>query len=134
MNRPKISIIIVNYNGKQLLQKCLESLFKTDYENFEVILDTIKDNHINTSLLRSNEVLSANAEVSITRELPKPPLLRKDKLVESDFAAPQATKEVWEGLKEGGCRAFKFYWGGKDPLLYLRDENLLPKLLLKFTT
>ena len=35
---PKISIIIVNYNGKELLQKCLESLFKTDYENFEVIL------------------------------------------------------------------------------------------------
>ena len=100
-----------------------------DNENFEVILDTIKDNHINTSLIRSNEVLSANAEVSITRELPEPPLLRKDKLVETDFVAPQATKEVWEGLKEGGCRAFKFYWGGKDPLLYLRDENLLPKLL-----
>ena len=35
---PKISIIIVNYNGKELLQKCLESLFKTNYENFEVIL------------------------------------------------------------------------------------------------
>ena len=100
-----------------------------DNENFEVILDTIKDNHINTSLIRSNEVLSANAEVSITRELPEPPLLRKDKIVETDFIAPQATKEVWEGLKEGGCRAFKFYWGGKDPLLYLRDENLLPKLL-----
>ena len=100
-----------------------------DNENFEVTLDTIKDNHINTSLIRSNEVLSANAEVSITRELPEPPLLRKDKLVETDFVAPQATKEVWEDLKEGGCRAFKFYWGGKDPLLYLRDENLLPKLL-----
>ena len=38
MSLPKISIIIVNYNGKELLQKCLESLFKTDYENFEVIL------------------------------------------------------------------------------------------------
>ena len=50
-----------------------------DNENFEVILDTIKDNHINTSLIRSNGVLSANAEVSITRELPEPPLLRKDK-------------------------------------------------------
>lgn len=38
MSLPKISIIIVNYNGKSLLEKCLESLFKVDYKNFEVIL------------------------------------------------------------------------------------------------
>jgi GT2 family glycosyltransferase len=35
---PKVSIIIVNFDGKELLEKCLESLFKVDYENFEVIL------------------------------------------------------------------------------------------------
>jgi len=124
---------VIDLWGEEWLEKGFANCRITsplyDNENFKVILDTIKDNHINTSLIRSNEILSANAEVSITRELPEPPLLRKDKLVESDFVAPQATKEVWEGLKEGGCRAFKFYWGGKDPLLYLRDENLLPKLL-----
>ena len=38
MSSPKISVIIVNYNGKKLLEKCLESLFKIDYNNFEVIL------------------------------------------------------------------------------------------------
>ncbi len=38
MSSPRISVIIVNYNGKELLQKCLESLFKIDYNNFEVIL------------------------------------------------------------------------------------------------
>ena len=38
MSFPKVSVIIVNYNGKELLQKCLESLFKIDYNNFEVIL------------------------------------------------------------------------------------------------
>jgi len=38
MTMPKISIIIVNYNGKTLLEKCLESLFKVNYDNFEVIL------------------------------------------------------------------------------------------------
>ena len=38
MPLPKISVIIVNYNGKKLLEKCLESLFKIDYNNFEVIL------------------------------------------------------------------------------------------------
>jgi len=34
----KVSVIIVNYNGKELLEKCLESLFKVDYDNFEVIV------------------------------------------------------------------------------------------------
>ncbi len=38
MSLPKISVIIVNYNGKSLLEKCLESLFKVNYDNFEVIL------------------------------------------------------------------------------------------------
>jgi|TARA_B110000495_G_C23011317_1_gene598200 GT2 family glycosyltransferase len=38
MQLPKVSVIIVNYNGKALLEKCLESLFKVNYDNFEVIL------------------------------------------------------------------------------------------------
>ena len=38
MTMPKISVIIANYNGKTLLEKCLESLFKVNYDNFEVIL------------------------------------------------------------------------------------------------
>jgi len=35
---PLVSVIIVNFNGKKNLEKCLESLMKVDYENFEVIL------------------------------------------------------------------------------------------------
>ena len=38
MSFPKVSVIIVNYNGKTLLEKCLESLVKVNYENFEIIL------------------------------------------------------------------------------------------------
>ena len=38
MSVPKVSIIIVNYNGKELLQKCLDSLLKVNYDNFEIIL------------------------------------------------------------------------------------------------
>ena len=38
MTLPKVSIIIVNYNGKLLLEKCLESLFKINYNNFEVVI------------------------------------------------------------------------------------------------
>ena len=38
MSLSKVSVIIVNYNGKKLLEKCLESLFKVNYNNFEVII------------------------------------------------------------------------------------------------
>ena len=38
MLQPKVSIIIVNYNGRILLQKCLESISKIDYNNYEIII------------------------------------------------------------------------------------------------
>jgi len=38
MSLPKVSVIIVNYNGKIFLEKCLNSLSKVNYENFEIIV------------------------------------------------------------------------------------------------
>ena len=35
---PLVSIIIVNYNGKKYLEKCLDALFKIDYKNYEAIV------------------------------------------------------------------------------------------------
>jgi len=48
MDNPLVSVIIVNLNGKHHLEKCLESLMKADYENYEVILvdNNSKDNSI----------------------------------------------------------------------------------------
>lgn|GEM_PF-4850188 len=37
-NLPLVSIIVLNYNGKQHLKTCLESLLETNYPNFEIIL------------------------------------------------------------------------------------------------
>lgn len=34
----KVGIIIVNYNGKHLLEKNLQSVVDTDYENFEIVV------------------------------------------------------------------------------------------------
>jgi GT2 family glycosyltransferase len=34
---PLVSIIILNYNGKWLIEKCLDSILHSDYSNFEVI-------------------------------------------------------------------------------------------------
>lgn len=37
-NLPLVSIIIVNFNGKKYLEKCLESLLKINYSNYEIIV------------------------------------------------------------------------------------------------
>jgi len=38
MMNPKVSIIILNYNGSKFIKDCLSSVFKNDYADFEVIL------------------------------------------------------------------------------------------------
>ena len=38
MKNPKVSIIIVNFNGKRFLKKCLDSIFSQTYSNYEVTL------------------------------------------------------------------------------------------------
>ena len=38
MNHPKVFIIILNWNGKEVLRECLESIEKIDYPNYEVIV------------------------------------------------------------------------------------------------
>ena len=70
-----------------------------DEELFEVKSNIFDETHAHTTLIRGNGVVSANAEISITKNLPKPPVLRKDKLVEENFIPPSATKEVWNELK-----------------------------------
>ena len=65
MQLPKVSIIIVNYNGKNYLQKCLESLSKINYTNTEIIIvdnnstdgsvDFISKNFPNSILIKLNE-------------------------------------------------------------------------------
>jgi GT2 family glycosyltransferase len=38
MNKPKVSIIIVNYNGGKVFKECLESLKEIQYPNYELII------------------------------------------------------------------------------------------------
>lgn len=38
MNNPKIFIIILNYNGKDTIKQCLDSVFYSDYSNFEAVV------------------------------------------------------------------------------------------------
>ena len=38
ISKPLVSIIIVNYNGLELLKKCLMSLSKIQFTDYEIIL------------------------------------------------------------------------------------------------
>lgn len=63
-NLPFVSVIIPNYNGEEVIEDCLSSVYATDYPNFEVILvdDASKDNSIsiirkafsNTTIIQNN--------------------------------------------------------------------------------
>jgi glycosyltransferase involved in cell wall biosynthesis len=49
ISKPLISIIIVNYDGLELLKKCLMSLSKIQFTNYEIILvdNNSSDNSVN---------------------------------------------------------------------------------------
>ena len=39
MENPLISLIILNWNGKECIDECLESVIKTEYKNIEIVVD-----------------------------------------------------------------------------------------------
>ena len=55
--QPLISVIILNYNGKNYLNNCLDSVFKNNYDNYEVIL---VDNASTDKSLQAAEHLFGN--------------------------------------------------------------------------
>lgn len=53
-NTSFVSIIIVNYNGKRWLEKCLSSLKKQTYKNFEIIFVDNASNDNSLSFVKKN--------------------------------------------------------------------------------
>ena len=60
-----ISIIIVNYNGKKWLEKCLDSLFNQTYKEFEIIL--VDNNSSDDSIEFLNAKYSNRNNLKIVR-------------------------------------------------------------------
>ena len=61
----KVSVVIVNWNGEKYIKKCIDSLLKVNYDNFEVIvidngstddsIKIIKDSFSENVILIENE-------------------------------------------------------------------------------
>ncbi|MDH5419613.1 MAG: glycosyltransferase, partial [Candidatus Bathyarchaeota archaeon] len=54
---PSVSIIIVNFNGKEILKRCLTSISTTNYPNFEIV---VVDNASTDGSVKSIKKLSGS--------------------------------------------------------------------------
>lgn len=58
MNKPKVAVIIPNYNKAQYLSKCIDSVLNQTYDNIEIIIvddcSTDKSNQIIKSIVKKN--------------------------------------------------------------------------------
>jgi len=98
---PKVFIIILNYNGKDFIQKCLASVFKLDYPNFEVAVvdnnstdgyfEAVKINFSKAHFIKNEANLgfsagnNAGIRFALERMADYVLLLNQDTEVEKDF-------------------------------------------------
>jgi GT2 family glycosyltransferase len=111
-----VSIIIVNWNGKQWLGDCLSSIFKQDYKNFEiVVVDNrstdgsieylrenfpqvkVVQNHENLGFAEGNNIGVRHTQGSLVL------LLNNDTVVTQDFLS-KLVEKMLSALSIGACQ------------------------------
>ena len=103
-----------------------------DGEQFKVVIRAQSESQYQAELLRPDHTVSATAEVTLPERAPEAPQRRGDPIAEPHFIGPESSPDVWAALRENGCYAFRYHWGGKDDAelhSYLRDQRQLPDLL-----
>lgn len=145
---PKVFIIILNYNGQDCLKRCLTSVFKIDYPNFEVILldnasedgslEMAKKDFSRAIFIRNNINLGFAGGVNVgirfalEREADYVLLLNYDTLVETNFLTKII--EAGESMPSVGILSSlvmnaynKEIWfaGGKINWLKMKTEHFL---------
>jgi len=60
--KPKVSVIVVNYNGIQFIDNCLRSLLNQTYQNYETIMP-FEEHDISISLHTSYQVTKLLGEL-----------------------------------------------------------------------
>jgi hypothetical protein len=95
---PFVTLIVLNYNGRKYLPSCLDSLFKTDYPKFEVIvidncssdnsIEFVKKNYPNVLIIKNNENLGYARAINSAMEIVESEhvvFLNNDIVVEPDW-------------------------------------------------
>src|SRR3989338_1097414 len=140
MNKPKVSIVVVNHNGKNLLEALLKSISKSDYKNHEILVvdnnstdgsrEFVKKTHKNAKLVENKENLGYVGINSALRyckgeyilflnndmELDKNCIKNLVKNIESDknaaMAAPKLVNFYNKKLGSGGTWVSRAFYNG----------------------
>ncbi|MFH1826208.1 MAG: glycosyltransferase family 2 protein [bacterium] len=138
MNKPLISVVILNYNGQRFLADCLSSLKKQTYPNFEILLvdngstdisikyveenfaDFVKliKNPINYGFSKGNNIgiRAAKGKYVLT--------LNNDTIVDPDWIAKLV--EAAENSEQIGMCASKIYLAKEPGLIDSIGVNIYP--------
>ena len=126
---PLVSVIVINYNGKEFLKDCLESIYGQNYHNFELILvdngstdgsvQFIKEKFPDTILIENKENLgfavANNQGIEISRGK-YVALLNNDTVVDRDWLKNLVTAAESSSENTG-------MWAGK--ILSLENPNII---------
>ena len=140
MKEPKVSIAIVNYNGKDLTLNLLKSISRLNYKNYEIIVvdnnstdgtqETIKKNFRNVKLVENNKNLGYSGANSCIKhcegeyilflnndmELGKDCLNKLVETAESDkdcaMASPRLVNFYDKKIKSGGTWLSRAFYNG----------------------
>lgn len=95
---PFVTLLVLNYNGKKYLPLCLDSLFKTRYPRFDVIVidncsaddsvDFIKKNYPKVKIIQNNENLGYARAINLAMKIVDSKyvvFLNNDIIVEADW-------------------------------------------------
>lgn len=62
--KPKVGVVIINYNGASMLEHCIDELLKIEYENIEIVLLDNASTDNSVSLVRNNYDLKLKVHVN----------------------------------------------------------------------
>lgn len=118
---PAVDIITVNYNGMQYIDACLDSLFKTEYPDFSVILadngsidgsvEAVQKKYPTVKIILNNENLGFAKANNIAVKAGKAEfiaLLNNDTIIEKDWLLPLVRTLMKDDSVAAACSKLLF--------------------------
>ncbi|MFQ5456683.1 MAG: glycosyltransferase family 2 protein [Nitrospirota bacterium] len=145
MNHPHVTIIILNWNGKDNTIECIESVEKIDYPRYDILLiDNGSDDdsvhtfrslykeHTRIKLIenRKNLGFAEGSNIGIREAIKNKSdyilLLNNDTVVKEDFLGKIV--DVGKTNKKYGIIGPKIYFYGKDNIIYSAGGGVIKRL------